>query len=85
MAISPELTNKTSSSFEQERRATAASNRVQGLDQIETHDEIHDEENNNRGIGALHGIRSKTRTVTHEVLITWDIDDPENPYNWPHV
>ncbi|KAH8175414.1 major facilitator superfamily protein [Sarocladium implicatum] len=35
-----------------------------------------------RGMGALHHIRSRTRSRTNEVVIRWQPDDPENPYNW---
>lgn len=38
-----------------------------------------------RGLGALHHIRSRTRSRTHEVVIGWEENDPENPNNWGFV
>lgn len=45
----------------------------------------YEEEAADRGIGALHNIRSRTRSRTNEVLVNWELDDPENPYNWSKV
>jgi multidrug resistance protein len=36
----------------------------------------------NRGMGALHDIRSRTKSRTDHTVIGWEVDDPENPYNW---
>lgn len=44
-----------------------------------------EEEADNRGLGALHHIRSRTRSRTDQVVIGWEPNDPENPYNWPSV
>ncbi|CAM1509146.1 Fc.00g028850.m01.CDS01 [Cosmosporella sp. VM-42] len=44
----------------------------------------YEEETADRGLGALHNIRSRTRSRTNEVLINWAPNDPENPYNWPN-
>lgn len=55
------------------------------LDEIETLEELDEQEEKDRGIGALHHIRSRTRSLTNEVLVTWEVDDPENPHNWPTV
>ncbi|KAM0235437.1 hypothetical protein ACHAPO_005724 [Fusarium lateritium] len=45
----------------------------------------YEEETEDRGLGALHNIRSRTRSRTDETLISWEVDDPENPVNWLNV
>lgn len=45
----------------------------------------YEEETADRGIGALHHIRSRTRSRTNENVVGWLHNDPENPYNWPNV
>ncbi|KFA78941.1 hypothetical protein S40288_00613 [Stachybotrys chartarum IBT 40288] len=42
----------------------------------------YDEEMADRGLGALHGIRSRTRSQTSQTVIQWKADDLENPHNW---
>ncbi|PHH63279.1 hypothetical protein CDD81_6136 [Ophiocordyceps australis] len=51
---------------------------LEGLDAQQDLDETLD-----RGLGALHHIRSKTRSAVDEQVISWERDDAENPYNWP--
>ncbi|RMJ14759.1 hypothetical protein CDV36_005583 [Fusarium kuroshium] len=55
--------------------------RINRLEEIEAQSR-YEEEAADRGIGALHNIRSRTRSRTNEVLVNWELDDPENPYNW---
>ncbi|KAF4460933.1 Polyamine transporter 3 [Fusarium albosuccineum] len=64
------------------RRSSSFSDRINHLDEIEAQSR-YEEETADRGIGALHHIRSRTRSRTNEVLVNWELDDPENPYNWP--
>ncbi|KAK3196563.1 hypothetical protein K4F52_000445 [Lecanicillium sp. MT-2017a] len=40
------------------------------------------EEADNRGLGALHHIRSRTRSRPDQIVIGWEPDDAKNPYNW---
>src|ERR1700733_11154242 len=47
--------------------------------------ERYEEEGGPRGIGALHQIRSCTRSGSNEIILGWGIDDPENPYSWSKV
>ncbi|RSL80687.1 hypothetical protein CEP51_006405 [Fusarium floridanum] len=54
---------------------------INRLEEIEAQSR-YEEEAADRGIGALHNIRSRTRSRTNEVLVNWELDDPENPYNW---
>lgn len=37
------------------------------------------------GDGILSGIRSRTRSHTDHIIISWEIDDPDNPHNWSTV
>uniref|UniRef100_A0A0B7KHD1 Major facilitator superfamily (MFS) profile domain-containing protein n=1 Tax=Bionectria ochroleuca TaxID=29856 RepID=A0A0B7KHD1_BIOOC len=63
-----------------------SSNSVQAqINQLEDIESLSrfEEETADRGIGALHHIRSRTRSRTNETLIDWAYNDPENPYNWP--
>ncbi|KAF4982496.1 hypothetical protein FZEAL_1889 [Fusarium zealandicum] len=62
-------------------RSSSFSDRINHLDEVEAQSR-YEEETADRGIGALHNIRSRTRSRTNEVLINWELDDPENPYNW---
>ncbi|EFZ02209.1 MFS transporter [Metarhizium robertsii] len=34
------------------------------------------------GDGILSGIRSRTRSHTDHIIISWEVDDPDNPHNW---
>ena len=45
----------------------------------------YEEETADRGHGALHNIRSRTRSRTDEVLMSWELNDLENPVNWSNV
>ncbi|RFU30930.1 hypothetical protein B7463_g5429, partial [Scytalidium lignicola] len=63
------------------KRGDCFSDRIQALDEIDSQEQ-YDEEAGDRGIGALHHIRSRTRSHTNEILIGWKIDDPENPQKW---
>ncbi|WAO89204.1 MFS domain-containing protein [Fusarium falciforme] len=63
------------------RRSSTFSDRINRLEEIEAQSR-YEEEAADRGIGALHNIRSRTRSRTNEVLVNWELDDPENPYNW---
>ncbi|VUC22781.1 unnamed protein product [Clonostachys rosea] len=69
-----------------ENRGRTSSYSVQAqINQLEDIESLSrfEEENADRGIGALHHIRSRTRSRTNETLIDWAYNDPENPYNWP--
>jgi MFS family permease len=33
-------------------------------------------------MGALHHIRSRTQSRPRDQIVSWTVDDPENPYNW---
>ncbi|CAG9944212.1 unnamed protein product [Clonostachys rosea f. rosea IK726] len=69
-----------------ENRGRTSSNSVQAqINQLEDIESLSrfEEETADRGIGALHHIRSRTRSRTNETLIDWAYNDPENPYNWP--
>lgn len=55
---------------------------LEGVEETQSHFE---EETADRGIGALHHIRSRTRSRTNENVIGWLPNDPENPYNWSNV
>lgn len=37
------------------------------------------------GDGVLSQIRSRTRSPADHTLISWEVDDPENPHNWSTV
>ncbi|KAF7553801.1 hypothetical protein G7046_g7002 [Stylonectria norvegica] len=63
------------------RRSSSISERITRLDE-EDAESRYEEETADRGIGALHNIRSRTRSRTNEVLISWAPNDPDNPYNW---
>lgn len=52
---------------------------------VQLPDEEETEETAGRGIGALHHIRSRTRSRTDETVIRWAYNDPENPFNWSNV
>lgn len=43
------------------------------------------EKDRGQEIGAFDLIRTNARTPQNETLIDWEIDDPENPYNWSKV
>ena len=43
------------------------------------------EKDRGQEIGAFDLIRTNARTPQSETLIDWEIDDPENPYNWSKV
>jgi hypothetical protein len=58
--------------------------RIQELDEMDTL-ERREEETGGSDVSALHHIRSRTRSHTNEILIDWEIGDPENPYNWTKV
>ncbi|KAM5345730.1 hypothetical protein ACJ41O_011591 [Fusarium nematophilum] len=75
-------TMRDPSPYRGRRRSSSFSDRINHLDEIEAQSR-YEEETADRGIGALHNIRSRTRSRTNEVLVNWDVDDPENPYNWP--
>jgi len=66
------------------RRESHFADGIQQLDVLDAQ-ERYEEETKDRGIGALHHIRSRTRSRTHEMVIAWEHNDPENPYNWPTV
>lgn len=66
------------------RRSSSISDRITRLDELDA-ESRYEEETADRGIGALHHIRSRTRSRTNEVLINWEPNDPENPYNWSSV
>lgn len=66
------------------RRSSTLSDRITRLDVLDA-ESRYDEEEADRGIGALHNIRSRTRSRTNEVVINWAPNDPENPYNWSYV
>ncbi|KAK0389946.1 hypothetical protein NLU13_3519 [Sarocladium strictum] len=67
------------------RRSSHAHDQIHALEEIETGSQFDEEQGvTDRGIGALHHIRSRTRSRTNEVVIRWAPNDPENPYNWPN-
>ncbi|KND94032.1 Polyamine transporter 3 [Tolypocladium ophioglossoides CBS 100239] len=77
----------TDASSQQEggrRRASCLSDRIQQLDELDAQ-QRYEEETKDRGIDALHQIRSKTQSRTNQVVIAWEVNDPENPYNWPNA
>ncbi|KJZ80216.1 hypothetical protein HIM_00066 [Hirsutella minnesotensis 3608] len=55
--------------------------RIHSLDEMDA-TQRYDEEAGDRGLGALHSIRSRSRSQTGQVVISWEVNDPENPYNW---
>ena len=55
------------------------------MDEEDAAERYAEEEADNRGLGALHHIRSRTRSRTDQVVIGWEPNDPENPYNWSSV
>ncbi|OAQ80291.1 bicyclomycin resistance protein [Purpureocillium lilacinum] len=77
------MTDRSASREERGRRRE--SHFADGIQQLDVLDaqERYEEETKDRGIGALHHIRSRTRSRTHEMVIAWEHNDPENPYNWP--
>ncbi|KAJ4190625.1 hypothetical protein NW767_011245 [Fusarium falciforme] len=74
-------TMRDPSPYRGRRRSSTFSDRINRLEEIEAQSR-YEEEAADRGIGALHNIRSRTRSRTNEVLVNWELDDPENPYNW---
>ncbi|POR31740.1 Polyamine transporter 3 [Tolypocladium paradoxum] len=85
MARSDSRETVTDASVQQERgrrRESYPSDRIQQLDELDAQ-QRYEEETKDRGIGALHYIRSRTRSRTNEVVIGWEANDAENPYNWP--
>jgi hypothetical protein len=66
------------------RRSTSFSDRMHHLDEIDAQSR-YEEETAERGLGALHNIRSRTQSRTDETLISWEVDDQENPVNWSNV
>ncbi|KAJ4320454.1 hypothetical protein N0V84_005845 [Fusarium piperis] len=74
-------TMRDPSPYRGRRRSSTFSDRINRLEEIEAQSR-YEEETADRGIGALHNIRSRTRSRTNEVLVNWELDDPENPYNW---
>ncbi|RTE78567.1 hypothetical protein BHE90_006954 [Fusarium euwallaceae] len=74
-------TMRDPSPYRGRRRSSTFSDRINRLEEIEAQSR-YEEEAAYRGIGALHNIRSRTRSRTNEVLVNWELDDPENPYNW---
>lgn len=67
-----------------QRRSTSFSDQIYHLDELDAQSR-YEEETADRGIGALHNIRSRTRSRTDETLISWEVDDPENPVDWSNV
>ncbi|VZH88605.1 unnamed protein product [Fusarium fujikuroi] len=74
-------TTREPSPYRGRRRSSSFSDHIHHLDEIEAQSR-YEEEAADRGLGALHNIRSRTRSRTNEVLVTWEVDDPENPVNW---
>ncbi|KAH6997195.1 major facilitator superfamily domain-containing protein [Ilyonectria destructans] len=74
-------TMRDTSPYRGRRRSSSISDRITRLDELDA-ESRYEEETVDRGIGALHNIRSRTRSRTNEVLINWEPNDPENPYNW---
>ncbi|KPM39328.1 hypothetical protein AK830_g7228 [Neonectria ditissima] len=74
-------TMRDASPYRGRRRSSSISDRITHLDELDA-EARYGEEAADRGIGALHNIRSRTRSRTTEVLINWEPNDPENPYNW---
>jgi hypothetical protein len=66
------------------RQRSSLQGHLNQLDDIEAQSR-YEEETADRGIGALHHIRSRTRSRTNETVIGWEHNDPENPYNWSNV
>lgn len=33
----------------------------------------------------LSQMRTRTRSHVDQIIINWEVDDPENPFNWPTV
>ncbi|CEI70112.1 unnamed protein product [Fusarium venenatum] len=67
-----------------QRRSTSFSDQIHHLDEIDAQSR-YEEETADRGLGALHNIRSRTRSRTDETLISWEVDDPENPVHWSNT
>ncbi|SCO88538.1 related to fluconazole resistance protein (FLU1) [Fusarium oxysporum] len=74
-------TTREPSPYRGRRRSSSFSDHIHHLDEIQAQSR-YEEEAADRGLGALHNIRSRTRSRTNEVLVTWEVDDPENPVNW---
>ncbi|KAK5997266.1 Polyamine transporter 3 [Cladobotryum mycophilum] len=53
--------------------------RVEGIDATERDEE----ENASHGLHMLSEIRSRTQSRPDQIVIGWEPNDPENPYNWP--
>ncbi|KAJ4269619.1 hypothetical protein NW762_001287 [Fusarium torreyae] len=77
-------TMREPSPYRGRRRSSSFSDEIQHLDELDAQVR-YEEETADRGLGALHNIRSRTRSRTDEVLISWELDDPENPVNWSNV
>lgn len=67
------------------RRSSYGQDQIHQLEEIETGSHYDEEGVTDRGMGALHHIRSRTRSRTNEVVFRWAPNDPENPYNWTSV
>ena len=76
-------TQAHNSSGGRQRRSSSSSCQIQHLD-VDAQSR-YEEETADRGLGALHNIRSRTRSRTDETLISWEVDDPENPVKWSNV
>lgn len=67
------------------RRSRSLSGRIREIDEQDAEMHIADDVDAERGLGALHHIRSRTRSRTDQVVIGWEEDDAENPHNWSTV
>ncbi|KAG9257688.1 major facilitator superfamily domain-containing protein [Emericellopsis atlantica] len=66
------------------QRSVAAEDQIDRVDTIDAMS-ICDDENGDKGLGALHSIRSRTRSRTNETVIGWTYNDPDNPQNWSNT
>ncbi len=65
------------------RRSSSLIRQIHNLDEQDAEEAYEEQdEADNRGLGALHHIRSRTRSRPDQIVIGWEPDDPENPYNW---